>query len=190
MSMIRKALTALGGIFLAALLIAALAPKATRGIAAALVQVVNTAANPAITSNMDDPGRIPYQATVVGSSGSNCVATGCSFNFAPVPAGHRLVILHVSAFIQANPSSTPMRVAVGALPTFSSEFLVTVQDTLSGLNEIQFDQPVLVYLDAGQTPVVALDTNISTFFASGQIATLTGYLLDCSAAPCSAIVSH
>lgn len=190
MSTIRKALTALGAIFLLTLLLAALAPKAARGFAAALVQVANTTANPAITSNMDDPGRIPYQAQVSGTTGSNCTATSCEFDFAPVPAGHRLVILHVSAFIQPQPNSTPMRVGVGAFPNISSAFLVTVQDTLSG-NEIQFDQPVLVYVDAGQTPLVAFRTNIDTGFpGSSQVATLTGYLLDCSAAPCSVIVSH
>ena len=53
MNTIRKALTTLGGIFLAALLIAALAPKATRGIAAALVQVTNTSANPVPTVSAD-----------------------------------------------------------------------------------------------------------------------------------------
>jgi hypothetical protein len=46
MNSIRKAATALGAIFLAALLIAALAPKVTRGVAAALVQVAHASANP------------------------------------------------------------------------------------------------------------------------------------------------
>lgn len=49
MNVIRKAVSALGGIFLAALLIAALAPKATRAVAAALVQVTNNSANPVPT---------------------------------------------------------------------------------------------------------------------------------------------
>jgi hypothetical protein len=40
MNYVRKVLSALGGIFLATLLIAALAPKAARGVAAALVQIV------------------------------------------------------------------------------------------------------------------------------------------------------
>jgi hypothetical protein len=40
MNHVRKLLSTLGGIFLAALLIAALAPKAARGVAAALVQIV------------------------------------------------------------------------------------------------------------------------------------------------------
>jgi hypothetical protein len=46
MNFIRKAVTAIGVIFLAALLIAVLAPKVTRGVAAALVQVTNRSANP------------------------------------------------------------------------------------------------------------------------------------------------
>jgi hypothetical protein len=49
MNIIRKAVTTLAGIFLAVLLIAALAPKATRGVVAALVQVTNTTANPVPT---------------------------------------------------------------------------------------------------------------------------------------------
>jgi hypothetical protein len=39
MNITRKALTTLGGVFLAALLLAALAPRAARGVAAALVQI-------------------------------------------------------------------------------------------------------------------------------------------------------
>lgn len=46
MTHMRKMLSALGGIFLAALLIAALAPRAARGVATALVQVANTRSAP------------------------------------------------------------------------------------------------------------------------------------------------
>ena len=64
MNLMRKAATTLGGIFLAVLLIAALAPKATRGIAAALVQVTNTTANPVPTVSVDDPANFPYAAVL------------------------------------------------------------------------------------------------------------------------------
>jgi hypothetical protein len=46
MKILSKAVSVLGGISLAALLIAALAPKVTRGVVASLVQVTNTSANP------------------------------------------------------------------------------------------------------------------------------------------------
>ncbi|HEY4949077.1 MAG TPA: hypothetical protein VIH88_01965 [Candidatus Acidoferrales bacterium] len=46
MNMIRKSVTFLGSITLLALLLVALAPRAARGVAAALVQVTNTSSNP------------------------------------------------------------------------------------------------------------------------------------------------
>jgi hypothetical protein len=52
MNIISKAVSALGGIVVAALLIAVLAPKATPAIVAALVQVSNTPAAPAITQGV------------------------------------------------------------------------------------------------------------------------------------------
>jgi hypothetical protein len=62
MNILRKAVTTLGGIFLAALLITALAPKAARGVAAALVQVTNTSANPVPTVSAD--ANFPYEAQI------------------------------------------------------------------------------------------------------------------------------
>jgi hypothetical protein len=59
MNVIRKAVSALGGIFLAGLLIAALAPKAARGVVAALVQVANTSANPVPIFDVDNPAYQP-----------------------------------------------------------------------------------------------------------------------------------
>jgi hypothetical protein len=191
MNSIRKAVSAIGGIALAALLIAALVPKATHGLVAALVQVANTTANPAITSNMDDPGRIAYQAQIIGTTTANCFPGGCAFTFAPVPAGHRLVIQHVSMFILANANSVPARVLVqaGIGVTAAAEFLVTNQDTRSSLHEIQFDQSVLLYVDAGVSPFVTIGASIDTTDVdNGQIATLFGYMLDCNAAPCSPII--
>jgi hypothetical protein len=60
MNIIRKALTTLGGVSVAALLITAVAPKAARGVAAALVQVTNTSANPVPTVSAD--ANFPYDA--------------------------------------------------------------------------------------------------------------------------------
>jgi hypothetical protein len=97
MKMIRKAVSALGGIFLAALLIAALAPKATRGIAAALVQITNTASTPAI---MQGVSTLASQNVEVfcGASLDPAVAA-CINRLAPtnttnyqVPAGQNFVV--------------------------------------------------------------------------------------------------
>jgi hypothetical protein len=102
MKVIRKAVTALGGIFLAALLLAALAPKATRAIAAALVQVTNTAANP--VQNQDITTSASQLVTLTCVFGLNGVAGNCfSPPFPPepsstpyaVPVGQNLVITEV-----------------------------------------------------------------------------------------------
>lgn len=76
MNVLRKAVSVLGGIFLAALLIAALAPKATRGVAAALVQVANTAANPVPTLDADNPAYQPasLEFTLVDAASTSITA--------------------------------------------------------------------------------------------------------------------
>lgn len=44
------------------------------------------------TVNVDEPGRIPYQTAAFG----HCEGTVCKATFQAIPAGHRLVIQHVS----------------------------------------------------------------------------------------------
>ena len=75
---------------LAASLTAFAAPiNATRAASpASNVVVVNPATEPALTRNVDDPGRIAYQ------SSSTCDLAGntCNFIFPKVPTGHWLVV--------------------------------------------------------------------------------------------------
>ena len=77
MNMIRKAVTTLGGIFLAALLIAALAPKVAKAVAAALVR------------DVDQPARHPFvtQCDVLGEPSGTARCTTPA-----IPAGEEVVI--------------------------------------------------------------------------------------------------
>jgi hypothetical protein len=61
----------------------------------------------------------------------------------------------------------------------------------SGENFTLFDQPILSYVDAGQSPLVNISC-LSPGFNSGvnQFLVLMGYELDCNAAPCAAIANH
>ena len=106
MNILRRTFTTLGGIFLAALLITALAPKAARGVAAALVQVTNTASNPVPTE--DGPGNFPFDASVCAQTGGT-FCNGFTQGFL-VPlttstgaAVKRLVIEDVSATCNEQP---------------------------------------------------------------------------------------
>jgi len=144
----------------------------------------------AFVLNVDDPGRIAYQSILQVSNSTNCFATGggCTFQFPVVPSGHRLVIQHVSANITANANGVPAFVAVGPVAggVLPSNFYATVQRG----SFIDFDQPVLVYVDAGQIPeVIVIPVNgvLTGCPNCGQVAALSGYMLDCSAGPCAAI---
>ena len=129
--------------------------------------------------NIDDPGRIPYQSTVVAKAGAQF-----EFSFSAVPAGHRLVIQHISS--------------AGLTFTFTPQRHVQVKafggDGTTGffaqfsLQSTAFDQPILLYVDAGDSPFVVVEADNGTDPAlSGGSLTLTGYLLDCNAAPCTPI---
>ena len=70
--MVRKTLQTVGGIFLAALAIAALAPKAARGVAAALVQVTNPTTSPVPILDVNNSGEEPARFAGL------CIAEGPS----------------------------------------------------------------------------------------------------------------
>jgi len=73
------------------------------------VTVVNPATSPALTSSVDDPGRIAYQTV----QEPQCTLNSCDFVFPDVPTGHRLVIQHVSGdlFLAGTPSAMQVRLA-------------------------------------------------------------------------------
>lgn len=90
MNVIRKAISALGGIFLAALLIAALVPKVARGVAAALVQIV-----PGTTTHVGQNESQLVSLTCPGVSGCYSVDPAGETSFPTlyvVPSGYTLIV--------------------------------------------------------------------------------------------------
>jgi hypothetical protein len=151
------------------------------------VRVLNTSAGPVLNSRIDDPGRIPYIATV----SPTCSGTTCAFFFPAVQAGHRVVIEHVSGFVNLNGSPGVLGASIvsvgGADPLFISVPPGTGNPTI-------YDRQILYYIDGGQTPLAVFTSTGTTTvtFNSGlsQTMTLVGYELDCAAAPCTAITNH
>lgn len=138
--------------------------------------------------NLDDPGRIPYQssADMTGKCPTG-PSLGCFFFFASVPSEHRLVAQHVSGIIQAGNLSVSVSLGSGGVAGTASIFFPPL-NTSAGVSE--FDQQVLVYFDQNQLPQIEVTTGSSSGFAptpSLQRISLTGYLLDCSAAACEPI---
>jgi hypothetical protein len=114
MNIIRKAVTTLGGIFLAALLIAALAPKTARGIAAALVQVTNTSSNPVPTVMSGTPFEAATCHSFGATQGALCGAQSSDFVVPSITAAgapvKRLVVEHVSGICTGE--NTPLIAAI------------------------------------------------------------------------------
>jgi hypothetical protein len=140
--------------------------------------VVNPSTSPALTSRVDDPGRAPYQST------SSCQGTCGSFSFSAVPSGHRLIIEHVSGQFQftGTPISLDLEL-LGPHQELLSDFFIPFFGFVSA-----FDQPVLVYLDAGTAPSVFLGSQHSgTLTVNLGTVALTGYVVDCTTSPCAPI---
>src|SRR5262249_32254810 len=152
MKLVKRISMGLGSVVVIASFFMLVAPKAARAIQQQLVQLVNTTSNPAIVSNMNDPGRIPYQSTLM-TTPQTCPGgiNECLFTFPAVPAGHRLVIQHVSGFIQAAPGAVPGMVALlltnNQTATTTTRFVLTSENNADLV--VAFDQPVLVYADEG-----------------------------------------
>jgi len=168
MNMIRKSLTALGAVFLLALLLAALAPKAAHGVAAALVQVANTAAAPAIT---EDLSKLPSQSVHLYCS-PVCSQVFPNGNLTPsaftVPATQSLVISTVE--LQASGGGdvilSQTNFSSGAGGNVTTESVTWVLYTAG---PFQFEYPSGMVFAPGTT-------DLSIIFPGGGFANLYGYL--------------
>jgi hypothetical protein len=149
--------------------------------------VRNPATMPALTSSIDDPGRVPYEGAVTGGT---CSPTFCESVFASVPQGHRLVVQRISGFASLLSSPGFVNLNAGSSTKEFVEFLVTVPTPLNsnGVAVSGFNEPVLFYLDAGSTPrVSAFPITGSANISAVTIISLAGYLLDCTSSPCAPI---
>jgi hypothetical protein len=159
------------------------------------VTVANPATAPVFNINVSDKGRVAYQnqtnsfSCVASDNGNTCPATGV------VPTGHRLVIEHFFAGTPVTPFSTGAQVFLYATTgkpfgpvasAFPANLLVL---PFNAPPSLVVDQPVLIYLDPGQ------QLRFSLFVANGAqsltfqnlASSVTGYMLDCTIAPCAAI---
>ena len=154
---------------------------ASRVLADPQVTVTNPVSNPAKTSSVDDPGRIPYQFF---ANLQPCVHTTCQATTPAVPAGKRLVVQHVSAFGALTSPGNTVEVVVSTPTAVLSTFAPPVFGTTN--QGFAFDQPVLGFADAGQTVTVFISTN-GSFDQAASDFVVTGYLLDCTVNHCAPI---
>ena len=127
-----------------------------------------TVTNKVTVQNRDEPGRNPYQE----SAGTLCTPDRCVAEFPAVPAGHRLVVTFVSAFIQPAPAGVHGGLAIKGLGE------VAVFPMLPNTAVASAAQPMTFYFEAGQVPQVNIEAPIiDLLVTTGAFASMTGYLV-------------
>ncbi len=158
----------------------ALALLASTAVLFASASLPAHAQKPALTQNIDEKGRVPYQQSVV----AHCSVSdySCEPSFPPVPVGYRLVVTYFSVFIQspqAHPGMYALLSGQSPLPNGASGSLAAIflPMTATGLVDGNYDYflnaPITCYFNAGEQPLVILDNT----FASYASVDLIGYLV-------------
>jgi hypothetical protein len=141
----------------------------------AMVPALSHAQKPALTENIDEKGRVPYQA----GSAANCALPHdgpqiCSLSFAAVPAGYRLVITYVSASFNEGTAVSSATVSLSGgvlLPggTTLSQGPTFVAANVGG--NFILGSPVTYYVEPGGNPVLSLQnySSFATAFISGYL---------------------
>ncbi len=141
------------------------------------VKVVNTTSAPVLGSSINEPGRIPYQATITNNA---CSGNACTFFTPSVPAGSRLVVQQIGVTLQYNGTPKVIDVELASNQQFLGGFTPPATGVFTELY-----QPVTAFIDGGHALSVTATVNGSGIgFGSGtpQAVIVTGYLLDCTAA--------
>ncbi len=112
------------------------------------VTIGNTASQALFARNADEKGRIPYQFIVqLNAPSANCQGASCAWQSALIPAGHRLVVEHVSGDIQF--ATLPTSIAVNVQHQ-SGASIAGFSLPLPYKTDQGFEHSVLFYVDAGQ----------------------------------------
>jgi len=133
----------------------------------------------ALVESIDEPGRQPYQQTVLfNQTNEGCTAFFCSVSFNPVPAGFRLVITHASALFALVPGGTGPRVSLAIDDNIFGTTLLLPTPIFNDFTNYVASSPVSFYVDAGHTPFLLLEGN--QVLHDGSItaeATIVGHLV-------------
>ena len=136
---------------------------------------------PVGVTSADDPGRIAFQRTFGGFISPGAFAVQEGFN---VPEGQRLVITHVSgdARLPTGQTLTDVSLQVLAGGVTVHHFVPAFNGTRVAGDEFSFSQDAMIYADGFSSFVFVRSATTDSADVSLSI---SGYLIDCSAAPCN-----
>lgn len=135
------------------------------------VNVATQSGAPLMVVNLSDRGRTPYQSIL-----PDCASGSCQFP--PVPAGYRLVVESISVLATFSQSISffPNAVLIG-----SSGIVLNFPLSPGQQNTASAVRSLIAYFDSGDQPTVTVIPQTT------PTVTLSGYLIDCTTAPCAAI---
>src|SRR5580658_2987813 len=109
-----KTVSTYGAAAISAAVLLLAAPRAAHSVAAALVQVTNTTANPVPNLDAERIARIPYQSTQQpqGNCPNGNGVQECTFVFTAPLTGYRLRVENVSGWITLASGATSPPIAV------------------------------------------------------------------------------
>jgi len=188
MKIAKSLLMGIGSVVLAGLILALLAPKATRAIAATAVQVVNTAAAPLPIYDVDAPGRHVFQQEC-----SSTTVEGCTLS-PVVPSGMVFVVQFFHNFWDPGTIYNPNIQLLNTVATFPTHLTLTtngivnvyaipntVTASSAGAGSISWVawMNFTLYEDASTAPTCAFNGNLTPFPQSPSTFSciVTGHLI-------------
>ena len=177
MKFVKRLFLAFGALAVVGVSLTLLSPKA-RALAATLVQVSNTTANPVPSFTA---GRVAYQSfrNAACNDPNFCFAT-----FDPAPPGFRLVAENLSGELTLTAPGTPARVVLqsGGIGTPIFAGIATPGSTFSGQTDAAFNLNIKAYVPAGASPFLSISGYLS--MQTPLNVTLSGYLENCAITGC------
>lgn len=134
----------------------------------------------ALVQSVDEPGRNPYQES---QSNPYCRgSTSCSFNFATVPVGKRLVLTHISGYVDTGTGVLPNGFVSSGFggSAYATLPFTGVRGATSALGtRIFINHSVLAYFGPGEPINAVYHVNGSgDTFSGGATLMLTGYFVN------------
>jgi len=157
----------------------------------------------AFVENIDEPGRIPYQSVIffaqggggcTGSSCASCSGNFCTLNFTPVPNNKRLVVTSILGQVYVDTPGVLKPIQLGSvfipsvLQAGTFPGVLGINTNIFGIN---VTGTLLSPIDGGNTPTINMVSTTSFSNSNGATngqMTVTGYLVDCSAAGSCALI--
>jgi hypothetical protein len=145
-----------------------------------MVTVGNSATNPVLVRDLDNPAQQPYAENVL--VGINEDERSGSSHFSSIPAGKRLVIEYVNVDAQY-PAGQGMFMTLsvhtnGAQLVYG--FPASLQASLASLDEVLGSHPVRIYVDSETEPVFTCFRPGSTSSVALCQMTISGHFIDAS----------